>query len=338
MPHITLLFRDGHETRIAAEPGETILGAALRQGLPLIHQCESGSCGTCVVRLAEGEVETLPGRALALLEGEIRDGHRLACSVRPVGDCAVALDYPISAIAGPRPEIHRAAVGAVERIARSVYRLDLDVIGDLSFAAGQYVRIRVPGADQWRSYSMATTPKALPALGFLIRHLDGGAMSEWLAAGPAAGTEIEIEGPHGAFGLDDDCGPTLMIAGGTGLAPLLSMLDTLRERAGPAPPVVLGFGCNAVEELFFLDELELRAFWMPSLAVRIAVMTAPEAGFDGRVGDAVSLIDLRDTERPGLTAYLCGPPGMIEAARARLVEGGLPSERIRAEQFRPSEA
>ena len=129
-----------------------------------------------------------------------------------------------------------------------------------------------------------------------------------------------------------------MIAGGTGLAPLLSMLDTLRERAGPAPPVVLGFGCNAVEELFFLDELELRAFWMPSLAVRTAVMTAPEAGFDGRVGDAVSLIDLRDLERPGLMAYLCGPPGMIEAARARLVAGGLPSERIRAEQFRPSEA
>ena len=240
------------------------------------------------------------------------------------------------------PAIHAARIGALDWVSRSVIRLDLTLgrESEFTFAAGQYVRIRVPGTDQWRSYSMATPPKDLPRLSFLIRHLEGGAMSQWLAAGVAPDIEVEIEGPLGSFGLVGDDGPILMLAGGTGLAPLIAMLDALRERPGPSPEIVLGFGCNTAEDAFWLDELELREFWMPSLGLRTAVMAGPDAetGSDGRIGDAVSLIDPADLEKPGLTAYLCGPPGMIEAARNRLIEGGMPAERIHAEQFRPSDA
>jgi len=339
MPDIRLVFRDGHEERVPANPGESVLAAALRAGLPLVHQCESGSCGTCVARLQDGEVETVPDRALALLEGEVRDGYRLTCSTRPLADCTLVLDYPGTVITGPQPEFYKARVGALDWISRSVIRLDLIIedAEDFEFTAGQYVRIKVPGTDQWRSYSMATAPGNLPRISFLVRYLDGGAMSEWLDRTAAPDTEIEIEGPMGSFGLLDETGPILMLAGGTGLAPLMAMLDALRARSGPTPDIALEFGCNTTQDLFFAEDLELREFWMPSLTVRTAVIEAPDEEFDGSIGDAVSLIEAADLEKPDLTAYLCGPPGMIEAARNRLIEGGILPERIRSEQFRPSD-
>ena len=340
MADIRLVFRDGQEQRVSPEPGETVLQAALRCGLALVHQCESGSCGTCIVRLLDGQTETVPARTLALLDGEVRDGYRLACSIRPLGACSFGLDYPATLLSGPQPAVRKARVGALDWASRSVIRLDLvlEDADDFAFTAGQYVRIRVPGTDQWRSYSMASTPGDLPRMSFLVRYLEGGAMSGWLDEIAAPEMEIEIDGPMGSFGLVESEGPILMLAGGTGLAPLLAMLDALRVRPGPAPDIVLGFGCNTIEDLFCLDDLELREFWMPGLSLRIAVMAAPEGAFDGQVGDAVSLIEPADLEKPGLTSYLCGPPGMIEAARSRLIDSGIAPERIRSEPFRPSEA
>jgi ferredoxin-NADP reductase len=127
-----------------------------------------------------------------------------------------------------------------------------------------------------------------------------------------------------------------MVAGGTGLAPMLAMLDTLRSRPGPKPPILLCFGCNSARDLFHLDELELRRFWMPNLATRVALMEPPPSGFEGRTGTALSLLDDADLARDGVTAYLCGPPPMIEAARERLLGAGIPADRILAEHFRPT--
>jgi benzoate/toluate 1,2-dioxygenase reductase subunit len=336
MSAVRLRFRDGIERMIDAAPGESVLAAALRAGIPLVHQCESGSCGTCMARLVEGQSQTLPGRALALLAGEIRDGWRLTCSVAAAGDCAFDFDYPSTLLDGPQPTVLGATVVAIDWVAATVARLEIEVAGDFTFESGQYVRIRVPGTDAWRSYSMATTAKELPKMQFLIRHLDGGAMSGWLKDGCVPGAAVEIEGPLGSFGLAATRGPQLMVAGGTGLAPMLAMLDSLRARPGPKPPVLLCFGCTAEDDLFYLDELELRRFWMPALKTRIALMQKPAGAFDGRIGTAVSLIEDGDLARADLTAYLCGPPAMIEAARARLLGAGVPTASIHAEHFRPT--
>jgi benzoate/toluate 1,2-dioxygenase reductase subunit len=120
-----------------------------------------------------------------------------------------------------------------------------------------------------------------------------------------------------------------MVAGGTGLAPMLAMLDSLRARSGPKPPMLLCFGCNGAKDLFYLDEIELRGFWMPSFQSRIALMER-DAGFAGKIGTAVSLLEAPDLARAGLTAYLCGPPAMVEAARERLLAAGVPADAIHA--------
>jgi benzoate/toluate 1,2-dioxygenase reductase subunit len=115
---------------------------------------------------------------------------------------------------------------------------------------------------------------------------------------------------------------------------MLAMLDSLRSRPGPKFPVVLCFGCNTADDLFYLDEIELQTFWMPNLKTRVALMERPPGGFDGKIGSVVTLLENADCARPDTTAYLCGPPGMIEAARRRLIEAGLPDAAIHAEQFR----
>jgi ferredoxin-NADP reductase/ferredoxin len=337
-PTVRLRFSDGVERSVETAPDETVLAAALRAGMPLVHQCEGGSCGTCVARLEDGETANLPGRALALLPGEIRDGYRLTCSVVPEADCTFTLSYPSTLLDAPQAKLLRAKVAAIDWVAETVARLELqlDRGADFSFASGQYVRIRVPGTDHWRSYSMAASAKGLPKLHFLIRHIEGGAMSSWLRDGCAKGETVEIEGPLGSFGLAETKGPLVMVAGGTGLAPMLAMLETLRTRPGPKVPILLCFGCSSARDLFHLDELELRRFWMPNLATRIALMEPPEAGFDGGTGTALSLLDDADLARDGVTAYLCGPPAMIEAARERLLGAGIPAASILAEHFRPT--
>jgi benzoate/toluate 1,2-dioxygenase reductase subunit len=333
---VALEFRDGVVRRIAAAPGETVLAAAQRAGVALVHQCESGSCGTCVARLAEGAAATVPGRALALLPGEIRDGFRLTCSVTAERDSRFVFDYPSALLEAARPAVHRAIATGIEWIAKSVARLEVEIErgSGFTFESGQYVRIRVPGSDAWRSYSMATTARELPRMRFLIRHIAGGAMSEWLRSEGAVGAPVEVEGPMGSFRLAAPSGPKVMVAGGTGIAPILAMLDTLRTRPGPKAPILLCFGCTSAEDLFYLDELELRGFWMPTLETRIALMERPSEGFGGKIGSVVSLLENADCARPGVTAYVCGPPAMVEAARARLCAGGMPPAAIHAEQFR----
>ena len=331
-------FRDGVERRVETRAGESVLGAALRADVALVHQCEQGSCGTCIAHLVTGGTATLPGRALALLPGEIHAGYRLTCSVTPTADCAFALDYPSTVLDAPAPAQLGARVSSIEWVAASVAQLDLtlDEPADFTFASGQYARLRVPGSDLWRSYSMASPPKALPRLRFLIRRIENGALSSWLAHGCAAGEPVEIEGPLGSFGLASAKGPILMIAGGTGLAPMMAILETVRTRPGPKPPMLLCFGCTRESDLFYLDEIETRRFWLPTLETRIALMEPPLSGFSGRIGTVVSLLEPADIARSGLTAYLCGPPAMIEAARGRLLQGGVAEGSIHAEQFRSS--
>lgn len=332
---VTVRFRDGAEAEIRVPAGWPILDAAIHADLPLVHQCRSGSCGTCVARLTAGAVATR-GRAVALLASEVAAGYRLTCSSFPETDCTIELDYPRAVVLGPQPTAAAATVAAVERVSESVFALDLDAPAMPVFAAGQYAQLKVPETDEWRSYSMATTARDLPRLRFFIRYLEGGAMSKYLKVRARPGDRIAIEAPYGSFTLADPAQPQLMIAGGTGLAPMLGLLEELRAAPGRKPAMLLCFGCTEVGDLFAIDELAHRAYWMPSLAVRTAVMRGePPPG--ARTGSALDLVADTDLS-PATVAYLCGPPAMIEAGRTRLLAGGLAAVNIRAEVFRASHA
>jgi ferredoxin-NADP reductase/ferredoxin len=331
---VVLRFEDGLEREIEVGAGEYVLDAALRQGIPLVHQCRSGSCSTCVAQIESGELELTRDRALALIRSEIDAGRRLLCSSHAITDSVVRLHYPGSLIFEIARHQLTATVAGIEWPNPTVakFRLEIDD-GAFGFRSGQYVRLRIPGTEEWRSYSMASTPQELPALDFLVRIIQGGLMSQYLVGAAREGDRIEVEGPLGAFLLHATKSAHVFVAGGTGIAPIIAMLDTIRCGSGRRPRMLLSFGCASDQTFFYRDEIELRRWWMPELEVRLSAdrVQNPSTGLvQGTPVDALSDERIAD---PDAVAYLCGPPPMIEAARTKLIQLGIDRERIYAEQF-----
>jgi ferredoxin-NADP reductase/ferredoxin len=331
---VTLRFEDGVEKEIEARADEFVLDAALRQGVPLVHQCRSGSCSTCVGQMVSGSLEMVRDRALALIAPEIAEGKRLLCSSHALAPSVVRLHYPSALIYAEERRNLAARVAGVEWPAPSVARfvIALDRRAGFAFRAGQYVRIKVPGTDQWRSYSMCSTPRDLPKMEFLVRIIPGGAMSEYLRAA-REGDRLEVEGPLGAFILHPGKGLHVFVAGGTGLAPILAMIDELRRMSGPRPKMLLSFGCASNKTFFYRDEIELRQWWIPQLAVRLSADRVEDPASGLIQGTPVDALGTEPIGDPEAAAYLCGPPPMIEGARRRLAELGMIPERIYAERF-----
>lgn len=331
---VILTFSDGAEHELLVEPGNSVLGAGLDAGLPMLYQCRSGSCSTCLATLLDGEAETLPGAASSLFASERSAGQRLLCVTGANSACRFSLPYD-SKVGEQRAVEGHVFINACEQIAADVMRLELELAEGtwFDFRPGQFVQIKVPGTDQTRSYSIATTPGELPKIELLIRLLPGGVMSEYLLHRAAPDDVLEVSGPYGAFFLKDGVkAPHLMIAGGTGLAPMMAMIDTIRARPGRKPPILLSFGCQSGEGLFHGDVIELRQHWLPSLTVQISVDRGP-APAGARVGNPVEVAGAEGPLDPATVAYLCGPPGMIRAARTHLLALGLSPDNIHAEQF-----
>ncbi len=331
---VTLQFEDGIEKEIEVGADEFVLDAALRQGIALVHQCRSGSCSTCVGRVVSGSIEMVHGRALSLLAAEIAEGARLLCSSHARAPSVVRLQYPSSLIYGDERRNFEARLTGVEWPVPSVAKLAIavDRRTSISFNAGQYVRIKVPGTEQWRSYSMCSTPRELPKMEFLVRIIPGGVMSEFLRRAQP-GERLEVEGPLGAFILHPGKGLHVFVAGGTGLAPILAMIDEIRRASGPKPKMLLSFGCASDANFFYRDEIELRQWWIPQLEVRLSADRVDDPASALLQGTPVDALGAESVNDADASAYLCGPPPMIEAARRRLAELGIPAERIYAERF-----
>ncbi|WP_327753194.1 ring-hydroxylating dioxygenase ferredoxin reductase family protein [Sphingobium sp. SJ10-10] len=333
---VLFAFADGVERSVSVTAGDTILDAGLAAELPLLYQCRSGSCSSCIAKLVEGETRQAAGHT-TLLRSEYEAGMRLLCQTHAVGACRFEMGYDSEA-GTVRATKANAFVDEVERIASNVVRLRLELAADnwVDFRPGQFFQISVPGIGAVRSYSPASTPKDLPRLEFLIRLLPGGVMSEWLTDRAKPDDVVEIEGAFGAFFLREKVrAPHILVAGGTGLAPMLSILDALREQSGRRPRMLLSFGCTDPDALFGLDAIMLREQWMPTFRSRISVDRGATGDLLG--GTPVDALLPEDVSDPDTVAYLCGPPRMIEAAHARLEALGVKPENIFAEQFVPSE-
>lgn len=336
---VVLQFEDAVEREIGVIEGETILDAALRQDIPLVHQCRSGSCSTCAAKVVLGDVTMRSTTAMSLIPSEIAEGVRLLCIAEPKSDSVVHIDYSFDHLYGGGPQKFDAKVLEFEWISGDVVRILAAVPKslDLGFNPGQYMRVKVPGSAEWRSYSPSSSPHQLPKIEFLIRILDAGLMSDALRGGMKKGDVLEMEGPYGSFYLrDDGASHRLFLAGGTGLAPIMSMIDTIRQAPGAKKgSMLVSFGCGQQRNFFFKEELELREAWMPSLKLRLSADRIDDETAGLAEGNPVSLLVPEDAG-PDTVAYLCGPPGMIERAISRLSELGVKGENIHYEQFTPS--
>ncbi|HEX7659025.1 MAG TPA: 2Fe-2S iron-sulfur cluster binding domain-containing protein [Pseudonocardiaceae bacterium] len=325
-------FPDGAAREFAVRPGQTVLAAAADAGINLVSQCQVGTCGTCVARLTSGTAEMLTGQAGALNSDEIADGQRLLCRTRLGGDACFVTDYPSALTEANPAQLFRTKIQKLDWVAASVVELTLRVPKSVrfTFSAGQYCRVQVPGTGEWRSYSMASGEHERFRLTFLIRVLETGAMSDYLRKRARVGDLLPVEGPRGGFVLDPAARPAVLMAGGTGLAPMLSMIDRIRLLR-PPPPTLLLFGCAKAEDLFYLEELAARQGFTPNLRIRTA-LDDNSGNLAVPAGNPVSAL-LPEDITPETVAYLCGPPGMLRAAEQRLTELGVSPHDIRSEQF-----
>lgn len=324
---ITLLFADGVSHRLDVPCGGKLVDAATAAGLNLLTDCSNGQCGTCTAQLLSGTVE-MDDYDPSVLPDDDRDaGVVLPCVCRVNTPCAVEFPYDSTeALAEEAPPIPGEVV-AVSQIAEEITRLEVAIDKTLVFEPGQYVRIQPEGTDIARSYSMASPPGS-NRLEFYIRIVPGGAFSTWLAQAKV-GDKVELSTPHGTFFLREEARPRLFVAGGSGMAPFLSMLRGMSTAARAVPTTVL-IGARTPGHLFALDELQALGAEMPHLEVKLAVEQG--AGPESHTGYPTDLIGGLGLE-PSTRVYLCGPPPMVEAGRAAAQAAGLPRGDVLCERF-----
>ncbi|RQH06413.1 FAD-binding oxidoreductase [Paraburkholderia dinghuensis] len=331
---ITVNFADGVSHTFAAEPGENILDAAIRAEVPVLYQCRAGACASCTCKLAEGEATNIAGASSTLLASEFAEGNRLLCVTKADSDCTFQVAYSSEVGSSVAQEVS-VFIDSIERIGSNVMRLTVELAEGnwLEFRPGQFMQITVPGLGVLRSYSPSSTSLTLPKMEFLVRLLPNGAMSTYLENQAQVDEVLKLKGPYGAFFLREEHkrSPHIFVAGGTGLAPIMSMIDSLRQAGGKKPPMLLSFGCAVPEALFGLEDIELRQHWLPTLRTRVCVDRNATEGL--HQGSPVSALKEEDVTDPNTVAYLCGPQPMIDAATTRLIELGMKPELIFAEQF-----
>ena len=312
---------------------QTILEAALDAGVPFPHGCGSGECGSCKCRLLEGEVQSERWSPDALSDAEHASGLILACRSRPVGD--VSVKWLSSAAVLPMVKL-TATVGSIERVSRDVLvlRIGLREGQAFNFRPGQFAKLRFNKLPA-RSYSMANQP-GQNELVFHIRVVPDGMVSGALAAGLRPGDPVEVRGPFGDayWGGVVESSPLLLLAGGTGLAPMLSVLDAALRDGQPAERIHLYHGVRTEADNYAGDLLEQRSRERGIRFVPVFTEGRQPSTRNGHLHEAVAQ-DFPDLE--GSFIHVAGPPPMVAAVTELAVDRGARRERIRADAFHAAE-
>lgn len=309
----------------------TILDTALRQGVPYPHSCRSGECGTCKTRLVSGEVEHDPYLKEALSDVERDEGFVLACRARPKTNVEVAWVGDVDPGACVPVRCLKATVVGLELAAHNVSRLRLEVRDQpLAFAAGQYVRLSV-GKLPARSFSMANRPDEA-ILEFHIRHIPNGLVSGYVAHELRLSDTVRIEGPFGSSHLrEHHDGPIVAVAGGTGLAPMLSVVRTALDHMS-ARPIHLYFGVQDEADIYAEQDLSELAAASTPVQTHV-VLSAPRGPTTRRTGFVHQALATDLTDLAGAKVYTAGPPPMVEAVAAAVVERGAGCDDIHTDPF-----
>lgn len=341
MHKVELLTRDGVAVAFDAEPAETLLKAAERAQIFLPSSCREGGCGACRVTAVAGDA-TLDSYSSAALSDEDRAaGDILLCRAHAHSDLSLKAPFDASAIAHAQTPARRARVVSITPAGASAVALrlayDEDETGRAAqFVPGQYAELELPQTGVKRSYSLANTPNWDGSLEFLIRLHPGGAFSTWLTQSATPGDALVVHGPQGHFTLDEmSLAPRWFVAGGTGLAPVLSMLRQMAE-FGETTPCRLFFGVNQKEELFGQEALEPLGVALPQLETTLCVWKPGASWTDFTGTPAQALAQALETtgERPDI--YVCGPPALIGATERVAEAAGLPRDRVFSERFAPA--
>jgi CDP-4-dehydro-6-deoxyglucose reductase len=325
----------GSEAVFTVNEGESVLSAALRQGVMLPYSCKNGTCGSCKGQLESGEVHYPFHPPLALSREEIADGAALFCQAEPIEDLVIQV-REIEAVR----DIHVRKMPArvIEKTLLSPHvmllRLKLPNAQRLQFLAGQYLDILLPDGKR-RAFSIASSPQLEDEIELHIRHVEGGGFTGWVFDELKVKSILRLEAPLGNFFVRNDKPDRAMImmGGGTVFAPLKSMIEDLLEH-GDHRPLHLFWGAQSRSELYMHEQVLKWAQDHEHLSYTPALMERNEGdpvdSFYGLVHESV--ID-RHAKLAGFDIYMSGPPSMIDAGRNAFIEHGAEKRRLFFDSF-----
>ena len=325
------LFRSARAFETAA--AETVLDAALRAGLDVSHRCLGGNCGACRARLLEGEVAYPNGRPLGLSDDETADGLVLLCRAHARSDLLLEIFAP-GTEGALRVKRLPCRVERVERLGHDVMGvyLRLPPAESFEFKPGQYVDV-VLSKGRRRSFSIASPPHDARPLELHVRRAPGGEFSEQVFADEMRGAVLHLEGPLGnsVYRETGEASPLLLVGGGTGLAPLKSILRHVLEQGVPRR-MTLYWGVRAERDLYAHAFLEEAARADPRFRYA-PVLSEPSAAWKGRQGFVHEAV-LAEVQGLGQhEIYASGPPQMIEAVRRDFMARGVAESAISFDSF-----
>lgn len=323
----------GHEFQCDAD--ETILSAAMRAGVGLPYGCKNGACASCKGRLVEGKIEHKPHQEKALSRDEEAKGISLFCCAVPQTDVVIEArevlgigDFPIKKMP--------TRVNKIERVASDVVVLSLQLPANerLQYRAGQYIEFMLKDGKR-RSYSMAIAPHKDELLSLHIRHMPGGFFTDQVFGSMRERDILRFEGPLGTFFLREDSDkPMVLLASGTGFAPLKAIIEH-SQYINSTRPMVLYWGGRRPQDLYMDALCRQWAQEMPHFSYVPVISDAQaEDQWEGRTGfvHQAVMADLPDLS--GYQVYACGAPVMVEAARRDFVaQCQLPDDEFYADSF-----
>lgn len=330
--NVALNFEDGVTRVITSNDGETVLDAAYRHQINLPMDCSDGVCGTCKGRCLQGKYDL--GEEYiddALTDEEADKGLVLTCQMLPQSDIVVAIPATSSMCKTGTVNI----VGTVERVdqlSSTTIELVMTLSEPLGFLAGQYVNLNVPNTQETRAYSFSSLPGDTQGT-FLIRNMPGGLMSTYLSTEAKKGDQIAVTGPIGSFYLREPKNPIVMLAGGTGLAPLLSMLEQLKKYPTDQPIHML-YGVTNMEDLVKIDALIEFSQALDNFSYDTVVVNAE--GESQRQGFVTNHMDAINFDIESADVYLCGPPPMVDAVMRFLSTENIQPASFHYEKFNPT--
>jgi phenol hydroxylase P5 protein len=323
--------------KVLVRSGQTILDACLRAGVWLPHACCHGLCGTCKIEIISGDIDHGDPSPFALMDIERDEGKALACCATLLADAVIeaeieedpdALYVPVRDFEG--------VVESLSPLTPDIRGIWIDVEGEgIEFQAGQYINLAIPGIEGPRPFSLANPPSQKNRAELHVRRVEGGQGTAYLHDRLAVGDRLSFSGPYGRFFVRKSRSePIIFIAGGSGLSSLKSMLLDFLEN-GDDRPIVLFHGVRGQDDLYFADAFRALADAHANFRYVPALSEAsPDRPWEGETGFIHEVAERRFQGRfAGHTAYLCGPPVMIEAAIRALMKGRLFEQGIFTERF-----
>jgi CDP-4-dehydro-6-deoxyglucose reductase len=326
------VYLAGEDVEFSCEEGQSILDAALNKGITISYGCRNGLCGSCKGQLLSGKIEYPEGQPGGISQAEIDSGEALFCKAVAQSDITIKVT-----VIEPEPEIEvktlPAKVKQIDYLSDDVVRLilQLPAVEPFNFRAGQWVYFVLKDGRK-RAFSIANAPTEKNEVELQVRHAIGGVFTDFVFNDLKVGALLRIEGPHGTFYFQQNDRPILLVAGGTGFAPIKGILEEVSQ-LGLKQSIHLFWGSRAKKDLY---QENLVQQWVKDLGIKYTPVLSDANEKDewqGETGFVHQAVIKAYPEMSDYAVYMAGPPQMIESCKQSFNAAGLQQQQLYYDSF-----